>query len=244
MRAGRVQHLEAAGVAPPNALYDGHLAARYHGFLSRGRAEDYASRVLSARPQWTVNFGGAQFTLGRAWYTHLEVDREDDYFDRVAESDAVVERWAPGLQDLLIDAAGSVLGAPVTRRPGWCGPGVHVFPRGGEVSRKGGEVHFDTEGLLEAELSRRAPALSFVLMLQPPESGGGLRLWDRLYRGEDFPEHPGPRVATALVDYEVGELVVFDSYRLHAIQPFGGDLDRISATMHVVEADGGWQAWF
>jgi hypothetical protein len=81
-------------------------------------------------------------------------------------------------------------------------------------------------------------------MLQPPESGGGLRVWDRLYDGEDFPENPGPRVTTALVRYEPGELVVFDSYRLHQIQPFGGDLDRISATMHVVEDGGEWEAWF
>jgi hypothetical protein len=83
-----------------------------------------------------------------------------------------------------------------------------------------------------------------VVMLQPPESGGGLRVWDRLYEGEDFPQNPGPRVASALVRYELGELVVFDSYRMHQIQPFAGDLDRISATLHVVEEGGRWEAWF
>jgi hypothetical protein len=31
---------------------------------------------------------------------------------------------------------------------------------------------------------------------------------------------------------------------MHQIQPFAGDLDRISATLHVVEEGGRWEAWF
>jgi hypothetical protein len=241
MRAGVVR--EAATSAPLD-LSAGQLAARYPDFLTRGASTSFTAGVLAGRPEWTMNFHGAQFTLGRAWYTHLEVDREDDYFDQVANSDATVERWAPGLQAAMIDGAARLLEAPVVRREGWCGPGVHVFLHGSEVAKKGGELHFDNEGLSDAQIARRATALSFVLMLQPPESGGGLRLWDRFYDGEDFPENPGPRVPTALVRYGAGELVVFDSYRMHQIQPFGGDLDRISATMHVAEEDGVWECWF
>jgi hypothetical protein len=220
------------------------LAARYPAFLSPRQSGQLAAGVLRARRDWTPNFGGAQFTLGRAWYTHLEVEREEEYFARVRESDAVVEQWVPGLQELLIDAATELLGEAVVRREGWCGPGIHIFTHSGVVARKGGDVHFDTEGLDEAQLERRARARSIVVMLQPPESCGGLRLWDRVYAGEDFPQNPGPRVASALIHYGVGELVVFDSYRMHQIQPFGGDLDRISATLHVVEEGGRWEAWF
>jgi len=229
---------------PLLALSREHLAARYPAFLSPKQSASFTAGVLRARQSWTPNFEGAQFTLGRAWYTHLEVDREEEYFARVKESDALVRKSVPGLQELLLDTAAELLGGRVVRREGWCGPGVHIFTHGGEVARKGGELHFDTEGLDEAQLARRASARSFVLMLQAPETGGGLRLWDRVYAGEDFPENPGPRVTSALLRYQVGELVVFDSYRLHQIQPFGGERDRISATMHVVEEGGQWEAWF
>jgi hypothetical protein len=244
MREGLVRQLESAGSMPRLDLSGGHLAARYPGLLTRKESAEYAAAVLRAREEWTPNFGGAQFTLGRAWYTHLEVDREEEYFARVRDSDAAVEKWAPGLQERLIETAAAILRGPVVRRERWCGPGVHIFTRGGVVARKGGDLHFDTEGLAERQLSRRASAYSFVLMLQPAESGGGLRIWDRLYEGEDFPENPGPRVANVLIRYEPGELVVFDSYRMHQIQPFGGEVDRLSATMHVVEEDGTWEAWF
>jgi 2-oxoglutarate-Fe(II)-dependent oxygenase superfamily protein len=140
--------------------------------------------------------------------------------------------------------ARELLGAPVVQRAGWCGPGVHIFPAGLEVADTGGEVHFDTEGLGEEELRVRRRALSFVLMLQAPEKGGGLRLWDALYDGDDHPSPPPPAVANLTIQYEPGELVVLDSYRLHQIQPFGGSVDRVSATMHLVDTGEAWEAWF
>jgi hypothetical protein len=206
----------------------------------------YATLVTAAQADWTSNFNGAQFTLGRAWYTHLEEDREDEYFSNAASSDETVRRAVPGLQERMLELVSDLLRAPVTQRPGWCGPGVHVFRAGSLVARRGGEVHFDTEGLTELQLARRASALSFILMLQPPAMGGGLRVWDRFYEGEDFPEKPDPSVAVAQIAYEPGELVVIDSYRLHQILPFAGPLDRISATMHTAALEGGdaWEAWF
>ena len=48
-----------------------------------------------------------------------------------------------------------------------------------------------------------------------------------------------------VVEYRVGELCVFDSYRLHQIQPFGGRRDRISVTAHAAEVEPGlWEVWF
>ena len=124
------------------------------------------------------------------------------------------------------------------------GPECTFFAAAGELASKGGDVHFDTEGLSESQIAKRSPALSLVLMLQPPESGGGLRIWDRFYDGNDFPDLPGPSVPTACIQYLPGELVIFDSYRLHQIQGFRGPSDRISATMHVAVEDGRWEAWF
>jgi hypothetical protein len=220
------------------------LALRLPRVLDPGACERYAAQVLNARQDWTKNFAGVQFTLGRAWYTHLEEDREDEYFANAEASDATVRRATPGLQERMLAAVSAVLEAPVTQRPGWCGPGVHIFPARSVVARKGGEVHFDTEGLTEPQLARRAAALSFILMLQPPEVGGGLRVWDRLYDGEDFPDKPEPDVPVTQIAYEPGELVVIDSYRLHQILPFAGSRDRISATMHAALEGNDWEAWF
>ena len=46
------------------------------------------------------------------------------------------------------------------------------------------------------------------------------------------------------VEYGVGDLVVISSHRLHQIQPFEGDRDRISVTLHCVATDHGWESWF
>lgn len=183
-----------------------------------------------------------QFTLGRAWYTHVEEGRAAAYFAAPATSDAVVERYVPGLQDQMLAIASDTVGAPVRRRRGWCGPGVHVFPAGQWLARNGGDVHFDIEGLSASDLANRTPAVTFVAMLQPAGSGGGLRVWNARYGEHDEDEEPD--VPSSTFEYGVGDVIVIDSYRLHQIRPFGGGLDRISATAHVVYTSGSWQCWF
>lgn len=233
----------------PAALLGRCLALRCAGLLPAPECARYAAGVYEGRAFWISSFEGSQFSLGRAWYTDLELGRAETYFATAAASDRLVERFLPGLQDLLLDALSRLLGAgasPVRRRQGWCGPGVHIFPAGAWVSRHGGEVHFDMEGIADDDLVRRAPALTLVLVLQPPRHGGGLRVWELRYEGEDFPsDPPGPdHIPSAVVPYEAGDLVVLDSYRLHKIEPFTGPTDRITATVHAVYTDGGWEAWF
>ncbi len=200
--------------------------------------------MVLTRAAWVRDFDGDQFSLGRAWYTHLEQDRSDAYFLDPAGSDATVERACPGLQATMRALASRALGVDVVARPGWCGPGVHIFPAGAHVARCGGDVHFDTEGLPPAHAASRAPALTFVLMLQPPLAGGGLQVWDVRYGGEDAHEDEDLARDAVTVPYEAGDLVVLDSYRLHQIQPFTGGVDRISATCHVAFASGAWESWF
>ncbi len=200
--------------------------------------------VYEGRASWIDDFGKAQHSLGRAWYTHLEQGRTGEYFANAAASDALVERHCPGLQAAMLALASRAVGAGVVRREGWCGPGVHVFPAGGLCSRRGGDIHFDTEGLTPAHAKERAPATTLVLMLQPAEEGGGLRVWDVLHRGSDAYEDEDLARESAIADYGVGDLVIMDSYRLHQIQPFGGSRDRISATCHLAFVDGRWEAWF
>jgi hypothetical protein len=227
-------------------LLDTHLGVRVPGFLDPESCAHLASRVYAGRPFWISDFDGVQFSLGRAWYTHLEQDREDAYFAHARTSDAQVERFLPGFQTRLREAISTLVGAPALPRPGWCGPGVHIFPAGQWLSRHGGDIHFDTEGLAETQCARRSRAITLVLMLQPPESGGALRLWDSTYAGSDEIPVELPRIACADAHYRAGDLVILDSYRLHQIQPFTGSRDRISATAHAALDESGtvWEVWF
>jgi hypothetical protein len=222
------------------------LYLQRRGVLDADECGRWSAGVYAARADWTPCFEGAQFTLGRAYYTHLEEERDGEYFATARASDATVERALPDLQARVRAILAELVGADVVPRPGWCGPGVHIFPAGEWLSQNGGDIHFDSEGLRDEALAARPPALSAILMLQPPERGGGLRVWDALWDGRDDEEAiaAAARAGSAVVDYAVGDLVVLDSYRLHQIQPFSGGRDRLSVTAHLVFARGRWQAWF
>lgn len=226
----------------------GRWALQFEQVLTAGECELLLRGIYAGRGDWIANFDGIQFTLGRAYYTHLEQDREAEYFAQAAASDATVERWAPTLQAHMAALMRVLLRAQVAGRPGWCGAGVHIFPAGGLCALNGGDIHFDVEGLRDDELESGAPALTCVLMLQPPQSGGGLQVWDALYRGEGEEQISAQALsaASAICHYQRGDLVVIDSRRLHQIQPFGGPLDRVSATIHAVRvADSEhWEVWF
>jgi hypothetical protein len=214
-------------------------------YFSIAQCERWVRGVYDGREEWTEDFGGEQFCLGRAFYTHLEEDREDDYFAAPEESDAIVERWAPGLQAAMRELVVRTTKGRVTQRRGWCGPGVHIFPPGEPVAQRGGVCHFDTEGLVADHIARKRRAITIVAMFQPPASGGGLKVWETTYTGHDHPTEAELAAPHTLFEYEVGDAVVIDSYRLHQIQPFGGERERISATVHAAEIDAGlWETWF
>ena len=241
---GALVDVAAHDTAPLLPRLEGSLALRMRGAIAPEQVEAWAAGVRSARESWVSDFGGAQHSVGRAWYTHLEQGRAAEYFAAVAASDATVERVCPGLQDALRGLVARVVGAPVVARPGWCGPGVHVFPAGAICAQRGGDIHFDTEGLTPAHVSERSPALTVVLMLSPPDSGGELRVWDVAHAGSDDHEDEDLEQPSVLCAYAAGDLVVIDSYRLHQIQPFEGPNDRISATCHAALVAGTWETWF
>ena len=220
------------------------LFRHVRGAVDRARCEEWIRGVYEGRDAWVHDFKGAQHSLGRAWYTHLEQERSGEYFARAKESDALVERFCPGLQTTMRELAARVVDAPVVQRDGWCGAGVHVFPANGLCAKKGGDIHFDDEGLTPAHKADRAPASTLVLMLQPPESGGGLKVWDVLFRGSNAYEDEDLERPFAIAEYAAGDLVAMDSYRLHQIQPFTGKTDRISATIHLAYVAGQWESWF
>jgi hypothetical protein len=222
-----------------------HLGVVIRVHFDRATCAKWIRGVRQAKREWTSDFGGEQFSLGRAFYTHLEEAKTRAYFADAAASDARVEANLPGLQTAMVALAQSLTGARVGPRSGFCGAGVHVFPAGGAVAKKGGVIHFDTEGLSRHHLAKRRRALSIVAMLGPAGRGGGLRLFDVLFAGHDSPTSDEIAAPRETVRYGVGDVVVFDSYRLHQIRPFAGEIDRISATIHAAEVDPGvWETWF
>ncbi len=231
---------------PPSwrGCVEAHGVVHIPRFWSEQRCGAAVAAIEAARAHWIADFDGVQHALGRAWYTHLETDRTALYFAESAKSDAQVESVLPGLQASLREALSSATGRPVRQRRGWCGAGVHIFEPGGRCARVGGSVHFDYEGLTRAQLRDHTPAWSMVLSLQPAASGGGLRLYDVVYSDHEVPTAAERAAPYVDLDYTAGDLVIFDSHRLHWIQPFGGDRARISATLHGVQTSEGWECWF
>jgi hypothetical protein len=214
--------------------------------FSADQCAQWANGVYRARDVWTHDFGGEQFSLGRAFYTHFEEGKSSAYFAETAASDARVDAYTPGLQQAMRDLVAQLVGeSRAVQRRGWCGPGIHVFPPDGPVAKRGGVRHFDTEGLSANHVARRRPAITAVAMLQTTETDGGLEVWDVRYDGRDHPTHEELRAKSAVVTYRIGDVVLIDSYRLHQIQPFAGTRERISATVHAAQIDLGlWECWF
>lgn len=237
---------EEAGAAPGAARHlDARLAVALRAVWPADECAALTARVMAARPEWTEDFGGEQFSLGRAFYTHLETGRAGEYFARAAEADACVERHLPGLQARARALYATLVEGRVRPRPGFCGAGVHVFPAGSKVARRGGVAHWDVEGMAPEHLARRRRAVSLVVMLQSPARGGALTLWDAAWDGGDEPTDAALRGPSVALRYGAGDAALFSSYRLHRIRPFAGERDRVSVTLHGVEVDRDvWEVWF
>jgi len=223
-----------------------HAALGLRQAISPETAGRWASRVLAAEADLGDDFGGEQRSLGRPWYAHMETGRAAEYFRDAEASDRRVERVLPGMQTLTLSWLSRVLGGTVRRRHGFCGPGVHVFPPGEKVARRGGVFHYDLEGLGPEHKATLPRAVSCVWMLQPPIKRGGLTLYGTTWRGRaNWPmdEEPATQRTTTLMT--AGDFLVFSSYRLHRINGFSGEQARVSVTCHAVEVDADiWDAWF
>ena len=65
-----------------------------------------------------------------------------------------------------------------------------------------------------------------------------------IHEGRDEPTPQELARPSAIAEYQAGDALLLDSYRLHQIQSFGGARDRLSITAHAVEVDDGlWDVW-
>lgn len=226
-----------------------HPAVGVRGAMCAHEAGAFAARVLDASDRLVDDFGGEQQALGRAFYTHLESGAAATYFAQQAASDAVVETVLPGMQARTLALLARLVGGVVRRRHGFCGPGVHVFPAHEKVAERGGVFHYDLEGLGAVErrvgVDGGARAVSLVWMLQQGKTRGGLSLFNKRYRGDNWDMDRAPSAQVTTTRALPGDVVVFSSYRLHRINGFGGDDARIAVTCHAVEVDRDvWECWF
>jgi hypothetical protein len=223
----------------------------FRQFFSTAESRSITDTIYNLKESWYPNYGGEQYSLGRVWSTHIDDGITDDYFRGAEESKGMIESHFPGLYDKIRTFFSLVQhGEPVVLRTGWAGPGFVVFPAHGRCADIGGDIHYDWEGLSAEQFNDpAAEAYSFISMLQKPQVGGGLRLWDMFYdrvckREELAPKASAPAVDSLTVDYQIGDLLVIDSFRLHQIQPFSGDIDRICLTFHAARYQDGWHIWF
>lgn len=220
--------------------------------ITAKQAADWTRRVEAAKDLWSNPFLDL-VTLGEAWYMHFEAESSAQYFDLARKYHDRINTILPSCQHLMNDLmARAVRTQHVHTRPFWFGAGAHIFERQSYTFKNGGAIHFDTEGLREEQIRAKVPAVSCVLMLQSSEQGGALRLWDHRYttkgREETFDDlvfKKAPDAAYADVEYEAGDFVIFDSYRLHCIQKSKGKRSRISLTTHAVRtSSNSWESWF
>jgi hypothetical protein len=219
-------------------------ALHIHSVLPKEICEDIVVKVYKNKEHWNSDFDGLQFSFGQAYYPHLEAGTTDEYFQKVPNSDEQFNQTLPGLQEMAMKFLSSIVGGYVQQRDGWSGPGIHIFPANGYAANNAGEVHFDLDGISDSDRIALSPAITMILMLQPPTSGGGLKVWNTKYSGRTADELALDEIPSTIVEYGIGDLVFINSYTLHQIQPFQSQCDRISLTVHSVYNGECWDCWF
>lgn len=221
-----------------------YAALHIHSVLPKEICGDIVAKVYKHKEQWNSDFEGLQFSFGQAYYPHLEAGTTEEYFEKVPTSDELFNQVLPGLQEMAMKFLSSIVGGYVQQREGWSGPGIHIFPANGYAANNAGEVHFDLDGLTDEDRIALSPAVTMILMLQTPTSGGGLKVWNTKYAGRNADELSLDTIPSTIVEYGVGDLVFINSYTLHQIQPFQSESDRISLTIHSIYNGECWDCWF
>jgi hypothetical protein len=114
-----------------------------------------------------------------------------------------------------------------------------------------GEVHADYEGLApypHALFDENTRAYSLIIPLASPASGGGLKLWkSRKLANEEAVLRDE---IAEIINYEVGSMIIFDSFCYHQILESVLDAQhprRIVAAAHFLHRDQPfphWEHWF
>lgn len=216
----------------------------------------WAARVEALRAHWRPRNGEGFYTLGCA--TYLDVCNSDtpdlDYYDRLRDSNALLDAEFGDLLERVRDALERTLGRPARFVLGLARPGFHVFERDGIAVHAGANAHFDLQHqrLRFPRPIREDEAVSFTLAIKLPVAGGGLDTWnvvprdlERLARLGRPIDLQGMTRTKPMIrhDYTVGAMAIQIAPILHRIGPSPrrepGD-QRITLQGHGVLDDEGW----
>jgi hypothetical protein len=237
-------------VSLEQALHE-HAAIRIPGVLTPDECAHCARRLYQQRRRWKSDYDGTQYSFPENYYARVEGGTEREYFFTVDDSVQLMADLFPREQERFLQVIKSLLDVDlVPLKKGWCGPGFVIFPKNEFVAVNNGPIHVDSEGLVDGELyDKDAKACAVILMIQKPETQGGVRVWNINWeptRGE------GQSLRMAednyddghTIEYEVGEMVVLNSLKPHQILAFDGDTDRITMNAFGSFVGGRWQFWF
>lgn len=230
------------------------LNYKFANFFSARQVTEIVDAFYAAKADWVSGFGGEQYSLGEAWYHYVETGKGGnpaEYLDRAVLSRQIVERHVPGLHDYILSFMRKLYPDKHAKiRESWAGPGIVNFLANNHVARRGGVIHVDTDGLTNTELlDPDFVVYSFVAVLQKPETGGDLRLWNYRFdydAGEEVLNNPEmlANVKRARIIYEPGNLHMFEGLKAHKIEPFEGEKDRVCLTFHAALRNNVWEIWF
>src|SRR5947207_2143989 len=80
VRRERFAIWQSAGYPPLLDRLSSYAGVLVKGALSERLRRAWVKGVYRAKAEWVSDFGGEQFALGRAFYTHLETDKSALYF--------------------------------------------------------------------------------------------------------------------------------------------------------------------
>jgi hypothetical protein len=106
------------------------------------------------------------------------------------------------------------------------------------------------EGLAGSDLDLSAVScFSVICMIQPAETGGGVKLWNlRLSSFLDeeklLSEAQARPTEAVLTHYQTGDLLIINSLSPHQILQFGGNRDRITLNAFAISTPTLCQLWF
>lgn len=226
-------------------------AAKISGFLTPEECEEIALRLKALESSWSKDYGGEQYSFPNNYYARANDGGASSYFDGSSFGNEIMAAQFGGVLEKLLAVIRLLLpGFEVKSRTGWQGPGFVIFPANELLSRESGPVHIDLEGLVAPQVDFiRALCFSVIIMIQTPESGGGVRVWNRpltasvteealLLAAKECPDE------SAVINYGVGDLVIINSLSPHQILKFDGNRARISLNAFAIAEQNQCLIWF
>lgn len=221
-------------------------------FISKSMRLEIINKIYKISSEWTSYFNGELHCIGSVWYCCAASNNEKDYFAYSQSNNAKLKSIFPEINESINSFCSLFFDMNVEIREGWAGPAIIILQENAHVAKQGGPIHIDWDNLCKEQICdlNKSKAFSFVMVLQKPQFGGNLIVWNKQYNFqidgciEVFDSVSCPTEIQSLeIPYSEGSLIIFNSLNLHAVQPFSGSKDRICLIFHAAQFSGKWKIW-